>query len=78
MRLPELITTTSAEYERAAIELATHPGRLAKISERLIGNRRAAPLFDIERYARHLEAAYALMVDRLERGLPPEAIDVRD
>ena len=39
-------------------------------------NRPTAPLFDIERYRRHLEAAYETMWERHLRGEPPQAFDV--
>ena len=40
--------------------------------------RLSAPLFDISRYTRDMESAYQAMFDRLQAGLPPETISVRD
>jgi len=74
--LPELVTGTPEEYEALAMELATDPGKLARIRRRLADNRLAAPLFDARRFARHLEAAYARMVERHLEGLPPGYIRV--
>ena len=74
--LPELVTGTMGEYEALAIELATDRDRLARIRRRLAENRPSAPLFDARRYARHLEAAYARMVELHLAGLPPEPIRV--
>ena len=72
--LPELITSTAEEYEALAVELATHPERLAQLRERLRLNRLTAPLFDIDSYTRHLEAAYTEMHERHHAGLPPDDI----
>lgn len=69
--LPELITTSLADYEREALALARDPARLGTLRERLASNRTAAPLFDTPRYVRNYEAALAHMVERAEAGLPP-------
>jgi len=61
--MPELITTTAAEYEALAIALATQPARLQAFKDRLMANRAAAPLFDTELFARNLEDAYLKMID---------------
>ena len=55
--LPELVTTSLAEYEALALELATRPGLLTDCRERLSANRRTTPLFDMARYARDFEDA---------------------
>ena len=46
IRLPELITTTPEAYEQMAIDLATHPEKLAAIKHKLAENRLTTPLFD--------------------------------
>ena len=74
--LPELITTTQEQYESQAIELATSPARLAEIKERLLRNRLTTPLFDTDRFARHLEDAYQQMYERYQADLRPEDISV--
>ena len=53
--LPELVTSTLAEYEALAIALARDRARLAQLRERLARNRRTHPLFDMASYARNLE-----------------------
>ncbi|QWD05861.1 tetratricopeptide repeat protein [Polynucleobacter paneuropaeus] len=70
--LPELITHTQAEYESLAIELATHPERLAQIKQKLQIHRLTKPLFDTPRYTKNIEAAYAQMYERSQAGLPPD------
>lgn len=75
--LPELVTTSMDDYERLAVELATAPGRIGDIRRRLNDNRLTAPLFNTELFARHLEAAYSAMHQRLQSGLPPDHIAVQ-
>ncbi|MDX2104421.1 MAG: hypothetical protein SF002_17990, partial [Alphaproteobacteria bacterium] len=74
--LPELIATDGEAFERIATELATRPDALAKVRQRLADQRLAAPLFDTERFTRHLEAAYRAMHSRRCQGLPPAPITI--
>ncbi len=75
--LPELITDSRERYEALAIELATASTRLAEFRARLESNRLTAPLFDSERFCRHLESAYLSMWERSERGKGPESFAVQ-
>jgi protein O-GlcNAc transferase len=76
IHLPELITTTLETYERIAIDIATHPEKLATIKHRLARNRLAAPLFDTKNFTQHIEAAYTAMYKRHQAGLAPEHFSV--
>jgi protein O-GlcNAc transferase len=76
VRLPELVTTTPNAYEKLAIELTRDPARLAALKAKLAGNRLTTPLFDTARFTRHIEAAYAAMMERHRAGLPPDHIHV--
>ena len=49
--LPELITTTLEAYEQMAIDLATHPEKLAAIKHTLAKNRLTTPLFDTKLFS---------------------------
>ena len=69
--LPELITHSLEAYEERAVRLATRPVELAELRAKLAENRPRTPLFDTERFARHLERAYEMMWERHVRGLPP-------
>jgi len=69
--LPELITHSLPEYEALALELATNRKRLADIKSKLAQNRGTYPLFDTDRFRRHIEAAYTTMWERYQRGEPP-------
>ena len=76
VRLPELVAQSEDDYERLAIELARSPGRIADLKRKLEANRQVAPLFDIERFTRHLEAGFVAMFERDRAGLPPADIHV--
>ena len=53
--LPELITSSFAQYEALALKLTREPGLLAGYRARLAANRASSPLFDMSRYARDFE-----------------------
>ena len=74
--LPELITTTPETYEQMAIDLATHPEKLAVIKHKLADNRLTTPLFDTKLFTKHIEAAYTAMYQRHQAGLAPDHIVV--
>jgi protein O-GlcNAc transferase len=74
--LPELVTYSLQEYEALALKLATEPSLLQSIRRKLAENRLACPLFDTERFRRHLEAAYAAMWDIYRRGEAPQSFRV--
>jgi protein O-GlcNAc transferase len=76
IELPELITTSPEAYEALAIELAADPEKMSSIKDKLARNRLTAPLFDTERFTRHLEAAYAAMYERHQGDVPPDHIYV--
>jgi predicted O-linked N-acetylglucosamine transferase (SPINDLY family) len=70
--LPDLVTDSLGEYEALALELATEPPLLQGFAARLAAQRDTCPLFDIDRFRRHMEAAYAKMPERHLRGEPPQ------
>jgi protein O-GlcNAc transferase len=74
LELPELITSSLADYERRANEFSDHPERLAQLRSRLALQRERAPLFKTEQFCRYLEAAYTRMWHRAESGAPPAPI----
>lgn len=74
--LPELVTGNLEEYEALAVKLATEPGLLSPLRERLVRHRSTHPLFDTDRFRRHLEAAYTTMWDAWQRGEAPRSFAV--
>ena len=76
--LPELIATTPEAYEQMAIDLATHPEKLAAIKHKLAENRLTTPLFDTKLFTKHIEAAYSAMYERYHAELPPDHIVIQN
>ena len=74
--LPELIAENLADYETLALKLATTSALLADIKSRLAQNRTTHPLFDIDRYRRHIESAYITMYERYQRAEMPQGFSV--
>lgn len=74
--LPELITQTLADYEALALHLAAEPAKLASCKAKLAQNRSTFPLFNTDRFRRHLESAYETMWARHQHGEPPESFAV--
>jgi predicted O-linked N-acetylglucosamine transferase (SPINDLY family) len=74
--LPELVTSSPAEYEALALALARDPGQLAAVRVRLACNRAIEPLFDTARFTRELEGAYTMAWERVQRGAPPGSFPV--
>jgi predicted O-linked N-acetylglucosamine transferase (SPINDLY family) len=68
--LPELVCHSLADYEAAALMLATDPSALGALRQRLAQNRKTAPLFDADRHRRHIEAAYTRMWEIRQSGAP--------
>jgi predicted O-linked N-acetylglucosamine transferase (SPINDLY family) len=74
--LPELVTHSLGQYEALALKLATDAGMLAEIRRKLARNRDVFPLFDVERFRRHIEAAYFSMWQRCQRQEAPASFAV--
>jgi predicted O-linked N-acetylglucosamine transferase (SPINDLY family) len=74
--MPELIAENLADYKALALALARDPARLAALRQKLARNRRSTPLFDTDRFRRHIEAAYATMWENFQRGEGPRPFAV--
>ena len=74
--LPELVTSTQADYEALAVALAAQPEKLAQIKQKLERQRLTHPLFDTALFTKHIEAAYLQMYGRYQADLPPDHIQV--
>ena len=72
----DLIAADLAGYEAQALQLAAEPEWLAARKRRLDEERAAAPPFDIDRFRRHVEAAYAQMHALLRASTPPQSFAV--
>ena len=74
--MPELITRNLEEFEDLAVRMAHDRDALAAIRGKLWDQRLECPLFDIERYVRHLESGFELMWDNHLSGKLPRDIDI--
>jgi protein O-GlcNAc transferase len=74
--LPDMIVDDLDAYVARAIHLAGHREELDAIALRLRQNRERMPLFDIDRFARHLEAGYESIWARYCRGEMACSIDL--
>jgi protein O-GlcNAc transferase len=74
--LPELATHDLLQYEALALHLARDRSFLDDLRARLDGNRLTHPLFDTDRFRRHIEAAYTTMWETSQRGEPPRSFAV--
>ncbi|PIR79966.1 MAG: hypothetical protein COU25_02640 [Candidatus Levybacteria bacterium CG10_big_fil_rev_8_21_14_0_10_35_13] len=74
--LPGLVTKSSKEYEKLAVELATNPKELESLRLTLNSNRLMYPLFDTQKFVKNLEKAYIKMWEVFASGKKPQQISV--
>jgi predicted O-linked N-acetylglucosamine transferase (SPINDLY family) len=74
--VPDLIAEDEADYLKQAVALYENPEKVKALRARLEENRLVKPLFDAERFCRHLETGYEMMADRARQKLAPEHIDI--
>ena len=76
MGLPELITSSMAEYESLASRLARSPQELAALRARVQRGRSTAVLFDTPQFTRAMETGYERMWEGYLAGRPPANIQL--
>jgi predicted O-linked N-acetylglucosamine transferase (SPINDLY family) len=74
--LPELVTHSIEDYETLALRLAKDPSLLQGYRNQLAKNRLTHPLFDTDRFRRHMEASYLQMWEFWQRGEQPRSFAV--
>jgi predicted O-linked N-acetylglucosamine transferase (SPINDLY family) len=74
--MPELVAPTLAEYEALAYRLATEPGVLSSLRDRLAALKRSGALFNTRDKVADLEMAYEMMWQQYHVGMPPAGFDV--
>jgi protein O-GlcNAc transferase len=78
VNLPELIASSSKEYESLAIELANNPKKMKTIREKLANNITTSPLYDTSLFTQNLEAAFKVIYDRHHQEQGPDHIYVQN
>jgi predicted O-linked N-acetylglucosamine transferase (SPINDLY family) len=76
--MPELITTSLEEYQRAALVLVSEPDRLKAMRRKIEQKRNVNFLFDLPKLTRAIEAAYEQMWQRRLAGEAPQAFSVEN
>lgn len=74
--LDGLVAHDPTEYVARAVELCGRPDILATYKEHICRSRFTQPLFDSERFCRHLERAFEVMVARARAKMLPDHFDV--
>jgi predicted O-linked N-acetylglucosamine transferase (SPINDLY family) len=74
--LPELVAETPDAFVDLAVALSENPQRVGDLKRTIASNRFLAPLFDAERFCRHLESGYDMMIKRAKAKLPPDHLTV--
>jgi predicted O-linked N-acetylglucosamine transferase (SPINDLY family) len=74
--LPELVTTSLEDYERAALALSHDRAAIDGLKARLAQYRASCALFATTRFRNHLEAAYRAMWERHQAGAPAASLAV--
>ena len=74
--MPELVTSSPEAYVALAIRLGKEPEFLAATKAKLGANRFTRPLFNTDRFRRHIEAAYTAMWERTQRGEAPDHLTI--
>jgi len=74
--LPDMVCETPDDYVERAVHYFNHRDELKLVRDRLEKNRFTEPLFDADRFCRHLENGYEMMVERAKAKLKPEHFSV--
>jgi len=74
--MPELVTPSLQAYETHALALARDTALLNALKAKLARNRATHALFDTVQFTRNLEAAYAIMWERCQRGERPRSFSL--
>ncbi|WP_244564150.1 hypothetical protein [Rhizobium sp. RU36D] len=74
--LPQLVAEDREDYVRLCTQMVQNREELRAIRRHIADHRFSAPLFDDERFCRHLESAFEMMAARAKAGLAPDHFDV--
>jgi protein O-GlcNAc transferase len=72
--IPELVTSSLADYETLALQLARDPQRLARLKAQLIATQPTNALCDADGFCRNLEAIYTSMWRQAQLGGARDAL----
>lgn len=69
--MPEMVVPDLDRWQELTIDLASHPGKLKAVRDKLARMRKEAPLFDSASFVRNLERAYRDVWSAYQAGRPP-------
>ena len=72
--LADLIAASPQDYVAKAVKIGTDAELRLSLKQRLAAAQKNAPLFDAVRFARDIERAYTVMIDRFNAGEKPAPI----
>jgi protein O-GlcNAc transferase len=72
--IPELVTSSLADYEALALQLARDPARLASLKAHLRATQATSALCDADAFTRNLEAIYTAMWRKTQLGGAGDAL----
>lgn len=75
--LTELIVDSLVDYKESALRLARDQQLLASLKAKLAVHRGTFPLFNTERFTRHIEAGFTAIWECQQRGKPPAGLTVQ-
>jgi predicted O-linked N-acetylglucosamine transferase (SPINDLY family) len=76
--LPELVTTSLAEYEATALALIRDPDRLGRLRRKIEAKRDVNSLFDLAKLTGAIEGAYERMWQRHLAGEKPQPFAIEN
>jgi predicted O-linked N-acetylglucosamine transferase (SPINDLY family) len=74
--VPELATSSLADYHDLALRLARDGGMLAALRAKVADGRQSSALFNTAQFTRDLEQALAAISSRNREGRPPEHLAI--
>jgi predicted O-linked N-acetylglucosamine transferase (SPINDLY family) len=72
--MSEMIVESMTDYENLAVDIALDPQRAGWLKKKAQSSTPSSPLFDSERFTRHIERAFEIVASRSQQGLTADHI----
>jgi predicted O-linked N-acetylglucosamine transferase (SPINDLY family) len=72
--MSEMIVESMTDYENLAVDIALDPQRAGWLKKKAQSSTPSSPLFDSERFTRHIERAFEIVASRRQQGLTADHI----
>lgn len=77
LKLPELITTSLAQYEAHAIRMGNHPDQVAQLKQEILNQKALSQIFNSVYYTRKLEESFKAMCCSGSNNEAPKNISIQ-